>query len=66
MADNAFLLELISEVAKTVTNLSHQVTEISEAIITKYYSPTEKKKLTENNIDTGVLLEAQFFHQHES
>jgi cell division ATPase FtsA len=49
--------------AKKATGLGHTVRGVSSELLTKNYSPEDKKALLTVSSDTGMIVAAQFFHK---
>ena len=57
-----FFASQIEKAAKLRTKSSHATYRVTSLILDNKYSPEEKAKLEKTDIDTTLLLSAQFFH----
>jgi cell division ATPase FtsA len=58
-----FFSRQLEAAAKKATGLSHSVHGVSSELLTKNYTPEEKKALITVSSDTGMVVAAQFFHK---
>jgi hypothetical protein len=58
-----FFDDYISAAAKAATSSSHTVHTLSHELMLTRYTGNSKVDLIKRNIDTGVLMAAQFFHK---
>ncbi len=58
----SFFKKNIITSAEKVTNSSHAVYNVSERLLTEYYSDEASENLTNSHHDTALLISAQFFH----
>ena len=60
-----FFKTQVAKAAKTATKSSHAVFLVSFELLTKYYETEAKDNLLQKNLDTALLISAQFFHTTE-
>ncbi len=60
-----FFINQVSQAAKLATNSSHAVYPVSKEIISKYYPGEIAREIQTKNIDTALLISAQFFHMRD-
>jgi Tfp pilus assembly PilM family ATPase len=58
-----FFSKQLEEAAKRATNSTHAVHGVSSELLTKNYTPEEKKALLTVSTDTAMVVAAQFFHK---
>lgn len=60
-----FFDDYLINAAKSATSSSHTVHTLSHDIMLRNYTGDSKIRLIKQNIDTGILMHAQFFHKQE-
>ncbi|MCA9365777.1 hypothetical protein KC723_02690 [Candidatus Kaiserbacteria bacterium] len=60
-----FFNEHIVKAGHLATKINHNVVNISQKVLTKYYSEKQIETIKKKNIDTALLLSANFFHNHK-
>ncbi len=58
-----FFSRQLEEAAKRATNSTHSVHGVSSELLTKNYTPEQKKALLTVSTDTAMVVAAQFFHK---
>lgn len=58
-----FFDNYLTSAAKAATGSSHTVHTLAHDLMLTHYTGDSKVQLIKNNIDTGVLMAAQFFHK---
>lgn len=58
-----FFTKLIDGAATTATKGSHMIHQVTNELLTKHFTPEEKKAVKMGSNDTSLLLTVQFFHK---